>query len=163
MKALTVTEPWATLIAIGAKRIETRSWPTDYRGPVAIHASKKITSAEVDLATDPNDPIAKALMRHGVQIFWQPGVIGHTYQAFSATRGCVIATGRLTGCIAFTQESVGKICAVYGAHELDFGNLTVGRFGFVLSDITPLPNPIPARGSLGFWEWEPPAELRGVA
>lgn len=38
MKALTVTEPWATLIAIGAKRIETRSWPTEYRGPVAIHS-----------------------------------------------------------------------------------------------------------------------------
>src|ERR1051325_5993743 len=40
MKALTLTQPWATLIAIGAKRIETRSWSTDYHGQIAIHAAK---------------------------------------------------------------------------------------------------------------------------
>jgi activating signal cointegrator 1 len=40
MKAITLTQPWATLVAIGAKRIETRSWPTNYRGPLAIHAAK---------------------------------------------------------------------------------------------------------------------------
>ncbi|MFL5577327.1 MAG: ASCH domain-containing protein [Gemmatimonadaceae bacterium] len=40
MKALTLTQPWATLVAIGAKTIETRSWPTHYRGEVAIHAAK---------------------------------------------------------------------------------------------------------------------------
>src|SRR5262245_40552891 len=40
MKALTLTQPWATLVAIGAKRIETRSWNTNYRGPLAIHAAK---------------------------------------------------------------------------------------------------------------------------
>jgi hypothetical protein len=40
MKALTLTQPWATLVAIGAKRIETRSWSTSYRGPLAIHAAK---------------------------------------------------------------------------------------------------------------------------
>ena len=40
MRILTLTQPWATLMAIGAKTIETRSWGTKYRGPVAIHASK---------------------------------------------------------------------------------------------------------------------------
>lgn len=40
MKAVTLTQPWATLVAIGAKQIETRSWPTNYRGPLAIHAGK---------------------------------------------------------------------------------------------------------------------------
>jgi hypothetical protein len=39
MKALTLTQPSATLVAPGAKRIETRSWPTSYRGPLAIHAA----------------------------------------------------------------------------------------------------------------------------
>ena len=34
VKALTLTQPWATLVAIGAKRIETRSWSTRYRGPL---------------------------------------------------------------------------------------------------------------------------------
>ena len=40
MKALTLTQPWASLVAIGAKRIETRSWSTPYRGLLAIHAAK---------------------------------------------------------------------------------------------------------------------------
>lgn len=40
MKAITLTQPWATLVAIGAKKIETRSWATGYRGRLAIHAAK---------------------------------------------------------------------------------------------------------------------------
>jgi hypothetical protein len=41
MKALTLWQPWASLIALGAKTIETRSWSTKYRGPLAIHAAKR--------------------------------------------------------------------------------------------------------------------------
>lgn len=40
MKALSLTQPWATLVATGAKQIETRSWSTKYRGPLYIHAAK---------------------------------------------------------------------------------------------------------------------------
>jgi hypothetical protein len=38
MKALTVKQPWASLIAAGIKDVENRSWPTRYRGPLLIHA-----------------------------------------------------------------------------------------------------------------------------
>ena len=38
MKALTIRQPWASLFALGIKQMETRSWDTKYRGPVAIHA-----------------------------------------------------------------------------------------------------------------------------
>lgn len=38
MKALSLMEPWAALIAAGVKSIETRSWRTAYRGPLYIHA-----------------------------------------------------------------------------------------------------------------------------
>ncbi len=41
MKVLTIIQPWAGLIATGQKRIENRSWNTDYRGPLVIHAGKK--------------------------------------------------------------------------------------------------------------------------
>ena len=41
MKALSLTQPWATLVATGAKCVETRSWSTRYRGPLAIHAAKR--------------------------------------------------------------------------------------------------------------------------
>ncbi len=40
MKALSLLQPWATLVVIGVKQIETRSWSTAYRGPLLIHASK---------------------------------------------------------------------------------------------------------------------------
>lgn len=40
LRALTIRQPWASLIAAGVKTIETRSWRTSYRGPVLIHAGK---------------------------------------------------------------------------------------------------------------------------
>lgn len=41
MKALSVRQPWASMIAQGTKTIETRTWPTDYRGDLLIVSSKK--------------------------------------------------------------------------------------------------------------------------
>ncbi len=41
MKVLTLHQPWASLVALGVKTIETRSWSTAYRGPLAIHAGVK--------------------------------------------------------------------------------------------------------------------------
>lgn len=39
MKVLSIKEPFATLIKDGVKRYETRSWKTNYRGEIYIHAS----------------------------------------------------------------------------------------------------------------------------
>lgn len=44
MKVVSVWEPWASWIACGVKTIETRMWPTKYRGPLVIHAAKRIKS-----------------------------------------------------------------------------------------------------------------------
>ena len=41
MKTLSLIQPWASLIMDGRKTVETRSWATSYRGPLAIHASMK--------------------------------------------------------------------------------------------------------------------------
>jgi len=41
MKCLSVKQPWANLIANGEKGIETRTWSTEYRGPLAIASSKE--------------------------------------------------------------------------------------------------------------------------
>ena len=40
MKALTLTQPWASLMELGQKEVETRSWYTGYRGELVIHAAK---------------------------------------------------------------------------------------------------------------------------
>jgi len=50
MKALTLWQPWASLVATGAKRIETRSCVTKYRGPLAIHAAKEVGADSCDSA-----------------------------------------------------------------------------------------------------------------
>ena len=41
-KAISLWQPWASLMAMGLKKNETRSWATSYRGPLYIHAAKKI-------------------------------------------------------------------------------------------------------------------------
>lgn len=41
MKALSIRQPWASLIVDGFKDIENRSWPTKFRGKILVHASKK--------------------------------------------------------------------------------------------------------------------------
>ena len=47
MKFLTIRQPWASLIAVGAKTIETRPFSTKYRGPLAIHAGKAQPSRDL--------------------------------------------------------------------------------------------------------------------
>lgn len=47
MKALTLHQPWSSLVAIGVKTVETRSWGTTYRGPLAIHAALRRPDVEM--------------------------------------------------------------------------------------------------------------------
>src|SRR6185369_10465534 len=49
---MALTQPWATLLAIGAKRWETRSWPSNFRGTFAIHAAKGFHADDRRIATD---------------------------------------------------------------------------------------------------------------
>jgi len=48
--ALSIRQPWAWLIVNGYKDVENRDWPTKYRGPTLIHASKTLTRADYDAA-----------------------------------------------------------------------------------------------------------------
>jgi hypothetical protein len=73
MKALTVAQPWATLIAIGAKRIETRSWTTRHRGPLAIHAAHAFPRIARDLAR--TSPFAEALAAGRAPLLLPRGVV----------------------------------------------------------------------------------------
>jgi len=74
MKALSLTQPWASLIADGRKRIETRSWPTSFRGRIAIHAAKSIDK--------------EACAEFG-------------YRPEDLPRGAIIGTIELYGCVRF--------------------------------------------------------------
>jgi len=71
MKAITLYQPWATLVALGKKKIETRSWKTDYRGPLAIHVAKKFTGEQRMLCRWAKQPLSDALKG----VFWDKKVI----------------------------------------------------------------------------------------
>jgi hypothetical protein len=65
MKCFTVHQPWATLLALGEKHFETRSWQTHYTGPVAIHAGRTFNPDVIRLCRD--QPFKDALDRHGIR------------------------------------------------------------------------------------------------
>lgn len=138
MKALTVTQPWATLIASGAKRIETRSWRTRYRGPLAIHAAA--TLPRWALRACFNELIASALGAASIR------------NLSDLPRGAVVAVAELVDCQP-VDELPRRLLT---AHERRFGDYTPGRYGWVLDDVRLLRRPVPARGALGLWEWTQP-------
>lgn len=68
MKALSLWQPWATLIANGAKQIETRSWSTSYRGPILIHAAKRKVLKELKELAEDSAPPDQALSERGEEL-----------------------------------------------------------------------------------------------
>jgi hypothetical protein len=149
MKAITMTQPWATLLAVGANRIETRSWPTNYRGPLAIHTAMAFPKYAVELCRQ--QPYAGALAAAGY------------HSAADLPRGQIISVGVLDDllrCDESTEKSVIQQSedGLLPPHEVAFGDFSAGRFGFVLSGMRVLPSPIPARGMLGLWTVPPATE-----
>ncbi len=135
MKALTLWQPWATLIAVRLKSIETRSWDTRYRGPLAIHsAARKFRGSEGE----------QWLMKQSDEIFdaIEDACGGITDDRFPP--GVVICTCSLVDTVQFPHPS---------APPDPYGYFTAGRFGWRLENITPLEVPIAAKGKQGLWEW----------
>lgn len=132
MKALTLMQPWATLMAVGAKRIETRSWPTAIRGEVAIHASKTFPRDAIEIARD--DPFKTVLIEAGIR------------KLADLPLGAIVAVGDLVDCVP-----TANLVVDLDDDEFEFGNYAAGRYGFVFRGIRMLAHPVPAKGALGFW------------
>lgn len=130
MKALTLTQPWASAIVLGHKTIETRSWTTRYRGPIAIHAAKGFPKWAREFAET-----ERALGRVPERL----------------PLGAVIAVARIVD-VRPTEELAAEISAL----ERLYGDYAPGRFGWILEDVELLAEPIPAKGALGLWNWERP-------
>jgi hypothetical protein len=133
MKCLTIRQPWATLIACGLKRFETRSWSTKHRGLLAIHAG---------MGFDRPGATAGSLVQSAL------AGLGVTDPARELVRGHVIAVTRL---IAVHQAAALRV--TLDARELALGDYTDGRFAWELQVVERLNQPAPARGRLGLWEW----------
>lgn len=148
MKAITIWQPHATLIAIEEKLMETRGRRTHYRGRIAIHAAKYIDRAACEEAE-----IKVALARHG-------------YIVDSLPTGAVVAIANLTECWEVIREEEGQqsflldsqknktISIAQDSNEYLFGDFAIGRFGYEMSGVKGLLAPIPIKGQQGLWNWD---------
>lgn len=138
MKCITLHQPWASLVALGEKRIETRSWPTNHRGTIAIHAGKFHSFRAADCLEPPYRSLLDA---HGYNM------------AAGLPWGAVIATATLTDCIRMSSQWIDDLIREHH-QEWELGHYAPGRYAWVLTDVQPLAEPVPARGYQGLWEFD---------
>lgn len=149
MKALSIQQPFATLLASGEKRYETRSWRTNMRGEVAIHASKGFGDDMRMLAR--RSGFADLLERHGFY--------GDKYPAAGLDGlplGAIIGVATIVGC--HRTEDVVSGFGEYSTDDekatalmqLRLGDFRPYRFAFEIAEPVMF-DPIPCAGQLNFW------------
>ena len=126
MKVLSIKEPFATLIKDGTKIYETRSWKTNYRGEIYIHASKTLSKSK-------NVETAKKYLKSEIN----PGYI--------------LCRCELVDCIPMTKEFINHIYK--DTNEADFGQYSEERYAWEIKVLEVLPSPIKANGKLGIWNY----------
>jgi hypothetical protein len=133
MKALSLLQPWATLVVVGAKTVETRSWQTAYRGELLIHASLGKSGALLSKVP----PFTKYIS---------------DFKAlpFGAIIGKVILEDILPiNHFAISDNELNKRTL----EERAFGDYSPGRYGWIFSEPIRFDNPIPIKGALMLWEY----------
>jgi activating signal cointegrator 1 len=142
MKVISLLQPWASLVVYGDKKIETRSWNTKYRGKLLIHASKKYLPEQMKLGEKFNREYGAGL--------------GFTED---------LPTGQIIGVVELIHVVESRYC--FEDNEFEdkghkwkltkaeraFGDYSPDRFGWLLSNPVLFKTGIPAKGSLGLWEY----------
>lgn len=196
-KALTLWQPWASLVALGVKTIETRSWSTAYRGPLAIHAAARRPPTYWHHNVNADLPPAYDLCAMASCWEWSENpddfASGGCYR-WAGPLGAVLATCTLVDVVpilagdraeridwadlpypriesrsdngpdfpdgwldlwhptmgsAVDPENDGRAIP----DQATYGDYAPGRFAWLLDGITPLPEPIPAKGGQRIWNW----------
>lgn len=128
---LSLTEPYATLIKEKRKLIETRSWKTNYRGELYIHAS---------LTKIPKE------WRENQELMSLIDNIPLNY-------GYIICKCKLVDCIYMTAEYVEEM-KKNNYQEYICGEYAEGRYAWILDNVEPLKERIETKGHLGVWNYE---------
>ena len=126
MKVITIKQPFASLIAAGLKEYEFRTWKTNYRGEILIHAGKGIDK----------DAMKK-----------------FEFLNLDYPTGCIIAKVKLMDCVPVTEavkeELREKNFLVYSGTTENAG---WNGYGFKLENVETM-EPIFVNGMLGLWEY----------
>lgn len=176
MKAISLWQPWASLIACGAKPYETRSWAPSVSmigQPIAIHAAKKIDKGAAEFAQElmfgQHQPGGYPLSDE-LEASWggegcSDEIMGVFGQAVMPI-GCVVAIARLDAAFMLGEKADGT--AVPAASVVkritsrpmpdcftvkydDFGDYAPGRWAWLLRDVKPVNPPVVMKGAQGFF------------
>jgi len=132
MKTLSISQPFASLVVLAVKRLETRPWQTHHRGPLAIHASKNFPRAARMLCWQ--DPCRAALHGAGVDVY------------AGLPRGCILGVVDLVDCVRV--EEFGEV----PAHERPLGDFGPGQWIWRLANPRLLRSTPAWRGRLGLFD-----------
>ncbi len=135
MKVLSLTEPYATLVKEKIKTIETRSWKTEYRGELYIHAS----ATKIPKKWLANRELMQLVEKTPLHF------------------GTIICKCDLVDCICMTTEFIENLKKTK-YQEYICGIYEEGRYAWILDNIVPLTNPIKAKGHLNIWNYQNEAE-----
>ncbi|HEV2070419.1 MAG TPA: hypothetical protein VGR26_11540 [Acidimicrobiales bacterium] len=168
VKALTLHQPWASLVALLVKRIETRSWSTTYRGRLYIHAGARQVHSGHFLMLARAAVVAGLITREQEQAF----------RALAVPFGAIVASCELVDVVPIVDRKGGAVdaptfVATFGRPakapalvlvrrgqtpvwtdiegQRPYGDFTPGRFAWLLEDVRPVDPPVPCRGRQGLW------------
>ena len=129
MKAITIKQPWATLIAEGYKEYEFRTWKTKYRGDILIHAGKTIDK--------------KAIERF-------------RYLNLEYPMGQIIAKATITDCVKVDdklRDILSKKDPIVYKSVINKTSNDWDRYGFKLENVEKI-IPIDINGKLSLWDYD---------
>lgn len=127
--ALTLTQPWAGLVASGIKRIENRPWKLPKRmlgRRFAIHASREVDQ----------------------EIYQRLEAMGFAPSPLWTVTSAIIGVARVIHCVSSLVELQHEIHGHIGPEQEQFW---IGPHAFILESIQSIATPVECKGALGFW------------
>ena len=139
MKAISLHQPWASLIGMGLKRYETRHWATKYRGELLICSAKKRTFEQ--------SQIYEKMKRNHFPDAEPWGSSTKLASIYVLPFGRAIALVHLTDCIKMDEELI----QAQSQLEIDCGLWEVGRYAWKLENIRKIISPPQIKGAQGLF------------
>ena len=124
MKVLTIKQPWASLIVNNHKKYEFRSWKTNYRGKILIHAGLSIETKQLNKIKDYN---------------------------LEYIKGAIIGEAQIVDCILVDDQFDKELRKI---NPIVYGNDHIGNYAWKLENIKKYDEPIYVKGKLGLWNYE---------
>lgn len=159
IKAISLWQPWASLMAWGIKKVETRDWQRSYRGPLLIHASKKWSPLQEEFC---QDDLVRALLKPFVKDWRRLDLAFPLGKLVGKVELLEIIPTMLVG-TSYTMATKGpelyeddarppKPTVVINKVEEKLGDYSPGRFAWVTRAAMWFKYPPPYMGSVGLFD-----------